>query len=241
MLFPSRLLVPSRFANEYDCGVYIVQPLFMANESLGYMITAYVDFDGNLFEDLRTAVSNSIQSIRLFEEINEARHLAEQAEFVKTEFFANVGSDLCDPLKDLSAKVTQMEGNVLKGILDQDILSEQLIFLKSQIESQLQKTETLVDLTRSQVDDLPMDKKLFDIRQVLPGNVVASLDSNAEFPLIHGDTDRLKKAILTIYGEGEGSMTVYPDIDGLKVKIRSRRLDWKKPEMLLVEKIIMLQ
>lgn len=241
VLFPSRLLVPSRFANEYDCGVYIVQPLFMANESLGYMITAYVDFDGNLFEDLRTAVSNSIQSIRLFEEINEARHLAEQAEFVKTEFFANVGSDLCDPLKDLSAKVTQMEGNVLKGILDQDILSEQLIFLKSQIESQLQKTETLVDLTRSQVDDLPMDKKLFDIRQVLPGNVVASLDSNAEFPLIHGDTDRLKKAILTIYGEGEGSMTVYPDIDGLKLKIRSRRLDWKKPEMLLVEKIIMLQ
>lgn len=239
VLFPSKLLVPSRFSKEFDYGVYLVQPLFMANQALGYIITAYSDCDGNVYEDLRTAISNTLHSIFLFEEINKARHIAEQAEFAKTEFFANVGSDLCDPLKDLSAKVTQMEGNVENGILDQDILSEQLIFLKSQIESQLQKTETLVDLTRSQVDDLPMDKKLFDIRQVLPGNVVASL--NQEIPLIYGDPDRIKKAINTLYGDGEGSITVTPEIDGLKINVRTKRLDWHKPELLLSEKIILLQ
>ncbi len=239
VLFPSKLLVPSRFAQEFEYGVYIVQPLFMANKSLGYLITAYADCSGDIFEDLRTAVSNAMQSISLFEEITKARQLAEQAEFAKTEFFANVGNDLCDPLKDLSAKVTQMEGNIEKGILDQDILSEQLLFLKSQIHSQLQKTETLVDLTRSQVDDLPMDKKLFDIRQVLPGSIVASL--NQEIPLIYGDPDRLKKAIQTLFGEGEGSMTVHPEIEGLKIDVKSKRLDWQKPELLLAEKIILLQ
>ena len=129
---------------------------------------------------------------------------AEKAEFAKTEFFANVGSELCDPLKDLSAKIFQMQGNIEKGIVDQDILTEQLIFLRSQIQSQLHKTVTLVELTRSQVDDLPMDKKLFDIRQVLPGSVVASL--NQKFPLVYGDPDRLKKALLTFFGDGKGTM-----------------------------------
>lgn len=239
VLFPSKLLVPSKFAKEFEYGVYLVQPLFMAKEPLGYIITSYSDCDGNIYEDLRTAISNTIQSIFLFEEITEARHLAEQAEFAKTEFFANVGNDLCDPLKDLFAKVSQMEGNVEKGILDNDILSEQLIFLKSQIQSQLQKTETLVELTRSQVDDLPMDKKLFDIRQVLPGSVVATL--NQEYPLLYGDPDRLKKAILTLYGEGEGSVNVRTELEGLTISIKSRRLDWQKPELLLAEKIILLQ
>ena len=80
----------------------------MANQALGYIITAYSDCDGNVYEDLRTAISNTLHSIFLFEEINKARHIAEQAEFAKTEFFANVGSDLCDPLKDLSAKVCRI-------------------------------------------------------------------------------------------------------------------------------------
>jgi len=239
VLFPSKLLVPSRFAQEFDYGVYVVQPLYMADHPLGYLITSYTDCEGNIYEDLRTSVSNAMHSIFLFEEINKARQLAEQAEFAKTEFFANVGSDLCDPLKDLFAKITQMEGNVEKGVLDQDILSEQLLFLKSQIQSQLQKTETLVDLTRSQVDDLPMDKKLFDIRQVLPGSIVASI--NEEIPLVYGDPDRLKKAIQTLFGDGEGSMTVRPEIEGLKINVKSKRLEWQKPELLLAEKIILLQ
>jgi DNA-binding LacI/PurR family transcriptional regulator/AraC-like DNA-binding protein/signal transduction histidine kinase len=239
VLFPSKILVPTKFSKEFEYGVYIVQPLFMANHPLGYIITTYTDCDGNVYEDLRTAISNTIQSIFLFEEINKARRLAEQAEFAKTEFFANVGSDLCDPLKDLAAKVIQMEGNIEKGILDQDILTEQLLFLRSQIQSQLQKTETLVDLTRSQVDDLPMDKKLFDIRQVLPGSVVAGI--NTDIPLVYGDPDRLKKAVVTLFGEGEGSMTVHPEVDGLKINVKSKRLDWQKPELLLAEKIILLQ
>lgn len=242
-LFPSKNLIPLKYSKDFEYGVYVVQPLFMAEQSLGYLITSYSysDFDGNIFEDLRTAISNTIQSILLFEEINKARQIAEQAEFAKTEFFANVGNDLCDPLKDLSAKVSQMETNIEKGILDQDILGEQLIFLKSQIHAQLKKTETLIDLTRSQVDDLPMDKKLFDIKQVLPGNIVATLSPETQFPLLYGDPDRLKKAVQTIYGDGEGTMFVYSEIDGLKISIKSKRLDWQKTELLLAEKIILLQ
>lgn len=237
--FSSKLLVPEEFKKDFEYGVYLVQPLFMENKPLGYMINGYSDCDGSVYEGLRVSVGNTIQNILLFKEIDKARQKAEKAEFAKTEFFANVGSELCDPLKDLSAKIFQMQGNIEKGIVDQDILTEQLIFLRSQIQSQLHKTVTLVELTRSQVDDLPMDKKLFDIRQVLPGSVVASL--NQKFPLVYGDPDRLKKALLTFFGDGKGTMSLSAGYEGLKISLKTKHLDWKDPEFLLAEKIILLQ
>ncbi len=239
VLFPAKLLVPAKQAEKFNVGTFVVQPLFMENQPLGYVICGYSDCDGSIYEDLRSTISSTLQSIFLFEETTNAKRIAEQAEFAKTEFFANVGSDLCDPLKDLSSKVTQMELNVDKGILDQDILSEQLIFLKSQIEAQLEKTETLVDLTRSQVDDLPMDKKLFDIRQVLPGSAVAAIDT--DLPLLYGDPDRLKKALQTIFEYTGTVMSVTAEVDGLEIYIESSNLDWTKAELLLAEKIILLQ
>lgn len=237
--FPREFLVPERFSSDFKTGAFIVQPLFIEDRSYGYIICAYSDCQGFVYEDLRSSVSSALQSIFLFEQTNEAKHVAEQAEFAKTEFFANVGSDLCDPLKDLSAKVEQMEQNVEGGILDKEILSEQLLFLRSQIESQLQKTETLVDLTRSQVDDLPMDKRLFDIRQVLPGSVAAVLDRN--FPLLFGDAERLKRALQTISDFSEKIPFISEKLDGIHIEFYANRFDWQKPELLLAEKIILLQ
>lgn len=237
--FPSNLLVPEKYDGEYDYGVYVVQPLFVDGHEYGHIITNYVEAAGLAYEELRTAVSSALQSIFLFEETTVAKQAAEKAEFEKTEFFANVGSDLVDPLKDLSAKLTQMEENVAKGVLDQDILSEQLLFLRSQIDSQLEKTETLVDLTRSQVDDLPMDKKLFNVRQILPGSVAANLDR--DIPLLYGDADRLKKALQTIFSYSEKAPLIEEREDGLHIEFYALKFDWQKPELLLAEKILLLQ
>ena len=113
------------------------------------------------------------------------------------------------------------------------------MFLRSQIDAQLEKTETLVDLTRSQVDDLPMDKKLFDIRQILPGSVAAGLDRN--FPLLYGDSDRLKRALQTIFDFSEKATCVSEKLDGIHIEFYSSKFEWQKPELLLAEKIILLQ
>ncbi len=237
--FPREYLVPDRYSSDFDRGAYIVQPLFVEDRSYGYIICNYSGCQGIVYEDLRSSVSSALQSIFLFEQTNEAKQIAEQAEFAKTEFFANVGSDLCDPLKNLSAKVQQMEENIERGIIDKDILSEQLLFLRSQIDAQLEKTETLVDLTRSQVDDLPIDKKLFDIRQILPGSVAANLDR--PFPLLFGDSERLKRALQTIFDYAEKMPYISEKLDGVHIEFYSNRFDWQKPELLLAEKIILLQ
>ena len=236
--FPREFLVPERFSSDFDRGAYLVQPLFVEDSSFGYIICSYTDCQGIVYEDLRSSISSVLQSIFLFEQTTEARRIAEQAEFAKTEFFANVGSDLCDPLKNISAKLQQMESNIENGV-NREILSEQLIFLRSQIEAQLEKTETLVDLTRSQIDDLPMNKKLFDIRQVLPSSVAATL--TREFPLLYGDSERLKRALQTIFDFSEKDPYISEKLDGVHVEFYSNRFDWQKPELLLAEKIILLQ
>ena len=232
-------LVPDKYASDFANGTFIVQPLFDDEHAYGYIICGYAKCHGIVYEDLRSSVSSALQSIIFFENTNEARKIAEQAEFAKTEFFANVGSDLCDPLKNLSAKVQQMEENIEKGVIDREILAEQLLFLRSQINAQLQKTETLVDLTRSQVDDLPMNKKLFEIRQVLPGSIAANL--NQEYPLLFGDAERLKRALQTIFDYAEKIPCISEKTDGIHIEFYSSRFDWHKPELLLAEKIILLQ
>jgi len=237
--FSCEYLIPEKFSSDFSKGVFIVQPLFVEERSYGYIICNYSGCKGIVYEDLRSSVSAALQSIFLFEQTNEAKRIAEQAEFAKTEFFANVGSDLCDPLKNIAAKLQQMESNIEKGVLDSDILSEQLLFLRSQVSAQLEKTETLVDLTRSQVDDLPMDKKLFDIRQALPGVVTASLTQ--DFPLLYGDSERLKRSLQTIFDFSEKNPYIYEKSDGIHLEFYSNRFDWEKPELLLAEKIILLQ
>ena len=237
--FPRSNFVPERYSSDFAHGAFIIQPLFVEDCSYGYIICNYSGCQGIAYEDIRSSLSAALQSILLFEQTNESRRIAEQAEFAKTEFFANVGSDLCDPLKNISSKLQQMEENVEKNILDKDILAEQLLFLRSQIDSQLEKTETLVDLTRSQVDDLPMDKKLFDIRQVLHGSAVADL--NRDMPLLFGDAERLKRALQTIFEFAEKTPYISEKTDGIHIEFYSSRFDWQKPELLLAEKIILLQ
>ena len=237
--FSREFLVPERYSADFEHGAYIVQPLFVEDSSYGYIICEYAGCQGIVYEDLRSSISSVLKSIFLFEQTNEAKRIAEQAEFAKTEFFANVGSDLCDPLKNISAKIQQVEANIENGILDTDILTEQLLFIRSQIEAQLEKTETLVDLTRSQVDDLPMNKKLFDIRQVLPSSIAAML--NTDFPLLYGDSERLKRALQTIFDFAEKAPYVSEKPDGIHIEFYSNHFEWQKPELLLAEKIILLQ
>lgn len=241
--FPRENIVPERYTQDFSAGSFIVQPMFDEDRAYGYLIFNYVKKDdllqGFIYEDLRSAISAAMQSIIFYESTNESRKIAEQAEFAKTEFFANVGSDLYDPLKTLSSKLLQIEENIKNGILDKEILEEQILFLRSQIDAQCKKTGILVELTRSQIDDIPMDKKLFDIRQVLPGSIAASLSKN--FPLLYGDVERLKRAIQTIFDFSEKLPYISEKQDGLHIEFYSNKFEWQKPQLLLAEKIILLQ
>ena len=243
-LFSSQLLFPDSLKTDFSRGVFIVQPLFTKTKPLGFLICDFsrengTFYDGIIYEEIRSIVSRALENILLFEEISHAKNRAEKAEFEKNEFFANVGSELCTPLKDLSLKVSQIEDNVNDGLIDPDILGEQLIFLRSQIDAQLQKTKTLVELTRSQINDLPMEKSLFDIRTILPVSVTDSISE--EVPLLYGDPSRLKKAFDTIFEYAQTDIFTRIDLHGIHFHFQAPRINWSRPEFLLAEKIILLQ
>ena len=239
-IFPSSLLVPSTHTADYATGVYIVQPLFIENQPLGYFIASFTDADGTVYEDLRAAISSSLKSILQFEETTAAKSEAERAEFAKTEFFANVGSDLIDPLKEISAKIDSIEKNVESGTVEKDIISDQVLFLKSQVLTQLEKMETLVDLTRSQINDLPMDKRLFDIRDAIPEIQTVEIAQN-ELPLVFGDCEKLSKALEILAQEGNGTIRITPKPNGMHLVVNTGRVNWHLPALQLAEKIIALQ
>lgn len=235
-LFPSKRLVPASHEKEFSTETYVVQPLFIENQPLGYIITNVPFFDGVLYEDLRSAISSSLHGIFLFEQTLASKKIAERAEHAKTEFFANVGADLSDPLVEIASKLDQMEKTLNAESLNKDILSEQLLFIRSQVNAQLEKTNLLVDLTLSQVDDLAVEKRLFNLSEIFP--------EIQDYPILYGDPDQLTKAFGLIREEYNSSFSYSLEKDGIHfvfVAQRTSVANWAKPSMLFAEKIIQLQ
>ncbi len=234
----SHRLFPEQLGAYFKKGIYFVCPFALGDDGFGYVIFGNADIDLAVYRDLAKAIGDVLQTVRLFDTLRAAKRAAERTVREKTEFFANRGTDLCDLLADLSVKITQMEANVAQGVLDADILGEQLLFLKSQVVAHLEKTETVIELLRAQAEDLPMDKKLFSLASVLPPEVAPSA---AGMPLLFGDVKQVERAV-HIFGEKSGNaISVSAEADGIHLSFDSARFDWQHPLLLLAEKNILLQ
>jgi DNA-binding LacI/PurR family transcriptional regulator len=152
--FPSQFLVPPSLKSQYSDGIFLVQPLFIDNRSLGYFVHNVPMNGGVIFEELRSVISYVLKGILLLEETVCAKRIAEQAEQAKTEFF-----------RTLEAEVG-----------------------------------SIIDFTQVKVDELSLQKNVFDIEKLLP--------EIGAFPLLVGDTTRLAQCFSLIreqYGENEYS------------------------------------
>lgn len=236
-LFGHRLF-PEQLGAYFRKGVYFVCPFALGDDGFGYVIFGSADIDFAVYRDVAKAIGDVLQNVRLFDTLTVAKNAAERAVREKTEFFANRGADFCDLLTDLSVKITQMEANVAKGILDADILDEQLLFLKSQVVAQLEKTETVIELLRAQAEDVPMDKNLFSVASVLPPEIAPSA---AGLPLLFGDTKRIEKAVRIFWEKSGNAVSVSAEADGIHLSFDSAHFDWQHPLLLLAEKNILLQ
>jgi DNA-binding LacI/PurR family transcriptional regulator/AraC-like DNA-binding protein len=187
--FPAKLLVPAALKSQYAGGVFMVQPLFIENQSLGYFVHNVPIYDGVIFEELRSAVSYALKGIFLLEEVVRAKRVAEQAERAKSELLRALEHELYDPLSGVMDQVEELE----KRISPRDGIGDDMIRLKSFIASREAEADSLIDLTLSRIDEPVLRKTLFEPDELLPGI--------GAFPLLSGDTARLSQCLSLIREE----------------------------------------
>jgi DNA-binding LacI/PurR family transcriptional regulator len=187
--FPSGLLFPREVNDQYCQGVFMVQPLFIENQSLGYFIHGVPLYDGVLLEDLRSAVSYALKGISLLEAVSRAKQIAEQA---KTALLQVLENERSDPLAEVMERLDQLEKKIPPGPGAGAAL-EALKGLKGLVASREAEADRVIDRTLSRINELSLRKTLFDLEELLPGIGV--------FPLLAGDVSRLSQCFSLIREE----------------------------------------
>ena len=229
--FSSVRLFPENIGNYFSQGMFMVLPLFIENQSLGYIIFNIPFYDGVIFEELRQTVSNALRGIFLFEETLSLKMTAEKAEQTKTEFFITAGNSLSDFLSGMAESLDTLEAGHGAG----SSWKETLDSFKSRIIKQREQTNKLIDLSLSQIDEFSFRKKLFNIHELLP--------ELGYFPLLTGDPVYLFQAFSIIKEECGTHVSARMGRFELVLEFKAAeplpQSLWSKQSLLLAERIIL--
>ncbi|MGE4583137.1 MAG: helix-turn-helix domain-containing protein [Sphaerochaeta sp.] len=231
--FPKQRLLPSALQENLEAGVYVIEPLFMDNQPLGYVMVQTTLFSGSVMEELRTALSSAVKGAFLLEAANRAREEAERAQRSRTEFLANVNESLRSPLEALLALANQSEGS-----------------LRDSMQQQLQAATHLLDLTLSHSGELELEKKLFNARILLDG-LRTKTSGPDRLPMLYGDDHRLIQAFHIVYDHirkeaEEVCLDVQFQAEGVLFAFSSSRSTWQAslgkqdPSLSLAQRIVLM-
>jgi DNA-binding LacI/PurR family transcriptional regulator/AraC-like DNA-binding protein len=225
--FPSRLLVPAAVRHQFSGGIFMVQPLFIENQSLGYFVHNVPMYDGVIFEELRSAISYALKGIFLLEETVRAKRIAEQAERAQTEFLQTLEKGLYDPIQGVMERLETLEQNA--AACPPAVLRE-LGNLKSFVSSRETEAGSFVDFTLSQIDGLSPRKTMFDPAELLPGIGI--------FPLLAGDASQLARCFSLVREQYRESPVAALTYGGLSIVFRGKAGEGQRFGLLLAERII---
>jgi DNA-binding LacI/PurR family transcriptional regulator len=230
-LFPARQLFPAGIQDHYQNGIFLAQPLFTENQPLGYFVHNIEFFDGVILEELRSAVSNALKGIFLFEETYRAKQLAERSEHAKTEFFAAVGNNLDEPFKEVVDTIENLKANI-QADKNPEIF-DKIQELENAARERQNKVHRLIELAVSQTDDISFKKNLFDIHDVLP-------ELEGDFPLLQGDEERLSSVFTLIRNEYNGGVTAHYRWQGLEIHFNGSGAGLAKHTFIMIERIVLM-
>jgi DNA-binding LacI/PurR family transcriptional regulator/AraC-like DNA-binding protein len=228
--FPACLLFPADFQDQYQNGLFLVQPLFIENQSLGYFVHNIPFFDGVILEELRSAVSNAFKGMFLFEETYRAKQLAERSERAKTEFFAAVGNNVDKPFEEVLVTIEALEASI-RPKENPEILNK-IQMLKDAARERRNQVHRLIELTVSQTEELSFKKNLFNIRDILP-------DLEGTFPLLQGNEERLSGIFALIRNEYRGKIEAYYQYQGLEIRFNGSGA-LARHIVIMIERIILM-
>lgn len=228
-------LLPESIKKCLEGGLYVVEPLFIDVQELGYLVLRIDGQEAAIIEDIRASLSSAIKGITLLDIASRARENAEKAERSSAEFFANVSEGLREPLSSLHSLLARQSGSWQKDAMNH-----------------LVKAEHLLDLTLSQKGEMELQRTLFDIRETLSAfahQAEVPLRIPSALPVLYADRERLLQVleILVTMARADGGtaqlgIAIRPD--GLSLEVGSSAwspaMQRKDTSLSLAECIVML-
>lgn len=235
--FAKHMLLPPSIQSNITEGVYVIEPLFMDNQPLGYLVVRTTLFSGSVMEELRTALSSAVKGTFLLDAANKAREEAERAQRARTEFFANISEGLRNPLE-----------SILSLMQDKDET------LKEQVGEQLRTATHLLDLTLSYTGAFELERTIFSpssLLSSLKASHAFSYEGEVELPVLLGDRAKITQAfeiVLQYIQKQGGQVTIRAELQsqGLQFSFISSHLAWKAslgnqdPSLSLAQRIILM-
>lgn len=193
-LFPSHRLLPQKIDSTCGPGVFLVQPLFIENQALGYVVTAIADRNALKHEELRSSISSALKGVLLFEEMAKAKDVAERAEQAELDFFASMGASLKEPLCDFIVRMDMVHNLVAREPVQGRKVADTISSLSYDLRSYLEHTKLLFDQTLAQAGSLELDRVLVAVEPLLADMAKSTgclLTLPMRLPLVVGDKRRL--------------------------------------------------
>ncbi|GGX76052.1 hypothetical protein GCM10010358_33070 [Streptomyces minutiscleroticus] len=197
--FPAALLLPDALMPRGGRFALVLEPLHIGEEHLGFAVfdatsARGAQRDGALYRALGDQISAALKALGLFDEVRRARDAAEQASRFKTRLLASVTDELRPPVEAL---LRHAEGGDP---------ADALAVVRRDAGRLLHLIDNLLDLSRSEADDLVPARRLLD---PLPALAAAfrtaaaarraadgwSLDLPARLPALSADETRLRQIV----------------------------------------------
>lgn len=195
-----KFLPPSLFPQDPG-SIWVVEPLISQRQFQGWTVLRMGVPTGTVYEEIRSALSNSIMSLRAIENLRQAQKAAEQAEKIKSRFLAHVSQELLQPLENITAGIDTL-GKQRKN----ENLQTTIASIKEELHHQARLVKDILELSRAEVGDLRIESRLFSLGTILKKlhedmkkqYPLFQVEPPTTPPLLMGDARRIEEILTTL-------------------------------------------
>jgi signal transduction histidine kinase/CheY-like chemotaxis protein/putative methionine-R-sulfoxide reductase with GAF domain len=227
---PRAMLQSGIPSEEQEIDHLMCAPLHAGDQVTGLMVVwrrgpAQLPFnqaDLNFLTGLARQTSIAVQNAKLFEEAQEARSAAEQANQAKSTFLANMSHELRTPLNAIIGFTRIVKRKAQGKLPEQQI--DNLGKVLTSAEHLLGLINTILDIAKIEAGQTEVTPREFEAAQLIqvclttvqplirPG-VEMAMDVDASLPPVYSDQDKIKQILLNLLSNAakftrEGSVTV---------------------------------